>query len=583
MAATLTASQEAALRAAHEIRYPFARPANGRTPEITPPSGRVPGRSPVVTPPPPQHVPGPRTLARPPAWIRAHQRLGWGLTPTARTEFQALGPDDVTRWNAMVDQQLAWEQIDDSEVETRLSNGGYTTLAKTLPQLWADHVASNPDWSVRMRPAWEVQRSIVMRAVWSKRQLRERLITFWHDHFNVRVNDYDAGPLFVHYHRNVIRGNALGNFRTMLEAVARSTSMLFYLDNRSNTRSGPNENFARELLELHTFGAENYLGFMHPGEVPPCPEEPSLPIGYTDLDVYDTAACFTGWSVNSGTGGDGTFRYIDGNHDTGPKFVLGLYILPSQPPLKDGQDVMDRICRHPRVAKFICGKLIRHFAADDGIPQALVDSAAAVFLAQRAAPDQLRQVLAHILKSEFVRESWGEKRRRPAEVTVAALRAAGADWTLRFNSRGDEFMWRLGSTGHGPCDWASPNGYPDTARAWSGANSFVTGWRMLYWLTNTDEADLRLLQIVEISRAAVPQWTARALVEFWCGRLLGQLPPGNRLQTLIGLMAQNGNPDTYVIADDNTWRGADLRGHYNHARLRTMVAMILMSPEFYLR
>ena len=101
----------------------------------------------------------------------------------------------------------------------------------------------------------------------------------------------------------------MGNFRTMLEAMARSTSMMFFLDNRTNRRSGPNENFARDLLELHTFGAENYLGFVNPAAVPPCPEDPSYPIGYTDIDVYETAAAFTGWSVRTGSGGDGTFIY----------------------------------------------------------------------------------------------------------------------------------------------------------------------------------------------------------------------------------------------------------------------------------
>src|SRR3546814_12945358 len=88
----------------------------------------------------------------------------------------------------------------------------------------------------------------------------------------------------------------------MLEAVAQSTAMPYFLDNRSNTRAGPNENFARELMELHTFGSENYLGFMDPFQVPPCPEAPSYPIGYTDVDVYETAAAFTGRTVKDGHG-----------------------------------------------------------------------------------------------------------------------------------------------------------------------------------------------------------------------------------------------------------------------------------------
>src|SRR3546814_20675067 len=110
------------------------------------------------------------------------------------------------------------------------------------------------------------------------------------------ATDYSAGPVYVHYDRDVIRANAFGNFRTMLEAVAQSTAMLYFLDNRSNTRAGPNENFARELMALHTFGSENYLGFMVPFQFPPCPEDPPHPIGSTSAAVYETTAPVTGWT-----------------------------------------------------------------------------------------------------------------------------------------------------------------------------------------------------------------------------------------------------------------------------------------------
>src|SRR5690606_23844364 len=167
-----------------------------------------------------------------PAWVRAWSRLGYGIFPGARQAFDALGSSDVARYEALVEQQLAWEALDDSVLEARLSAGGYTTLGKSLTQLWTDHVLGNPAWEVRMRPAWESQRAWVMRAAFSRRQLQERMATFWHDHFHVTGSDYDVGPVFVHYSRDVIRPHALGNFRAMLEAVAGSTAMLYYLDNR---------------------------------------------------------------------------------------------------------------------------------------------------------------------------------------------------------------------------------------------------------------------------------------------------------------------------------------------------------------
>ena len=263
------------------------------------------------------------TMARPPFAVQALNNLSYGATATTIAEFNALGSTDRQRLANYVDWQLNWDAIDDSAVTNRLTAAGYTTLNKSLAQLWADHVVTDPEYSIRIRPANEVQRAAFVRAVYSRRQLREVLVNFWHDHFNVTASDFSAGPVYVHYDRDVIRANAKGNFRTMLEAVAQSTAMLYYLDNISNSRSGPNENFARELLELHTFGAENYLGFMDPFQVPPCPEDPAYPIGYTDIDVYETSAAFTGWSAKNGhwqfpTENDGTFVYRQSWHDAGP-------------------------------------------------------------------------------------------------------------------------------------------------------------------------------------------------------------------------------------------------------------------------
>lgn len=564
-------------RHGHDIRRLAMRP-----PPALPPPGNRPdeggqgrGQDPVLHLPPA------------PAWVRAWTRLGYGIFPGAKQAFDALGGNDVARYEAMVDQQLAWEAIDDSAVEARLASAGYSTLGKSLAQLWADHVASGPAWEVRMLPAWESQRAWMVRAAFSKRQLQERVTTFWHDHFHVTGSDYTGGPVFVAHSRDVIRANALGNFRAMLEGVATSTAMLYYLDNLSNMRSGPNENFARELLELHTFGTGNYLGFMNPSQVPPCPEDPSYPIGYTDIDVYEAAAAFTGWSVRNGhwqfpAENDGSFVYRAAWHDTGPKYVLGMFLPPEQPAMKDGRDVLDRIASHPRVARFICRKLVRHFAGD-AAPAALVESAAVLFRAHWQDADQLRIVLRHILRSPEVRDGRQNKRRRPSEVIAATLRASASPFTPRpAHGRSDDFMWRLGGTGHLPFDWPAPNGYPDRAEAWSGANSFGMTWRMLGWLTETNDDGTRLMPIVEDSRANVPTWTAANLVDYWCLRLLGGPPAPARLQMLRAFMGQ-GAPAGHVITDDNAWRGSDLKGHYNHDRLRSMVSLLLMSPEFAVR
>ena len=525
------------------------------------------------------------TLAKPSFAVRVLNNLSYGVTPTTLAEFNALGSTDAQRLANYVDWQLDWTSISDAAVDQRLAAAGYTTLNKTLQQLWAEHIVADPVYNIRMRPAWEVQRASYVRATHSRRQLREVLVNFWHAHFNVMATDFSAGPVFVHYDRDVIRANATGNFRTMLEAVAKSTSMLYYLDNLNNSRSGPNENYARELLELHTFGAENYMGFMDPFAVPPCPEDPSYPIGYTDIDVYETSAAFTGWSAKTGhwqfpTENDGTFSYHQSWHDAGPKFLLGMLIYPEQPALKDGQDVLDRLASHPRVAKFICKKLIRRFVSDTP-SQKLIDSAALIFRANWQNPKQIEITLRHILNSDDMFNSWGQKNRRPFEATVAAMRALGQDWTVRLDhDKSNELMWRVGPTGHTPYTWPAPNGYPDSAAAWSGSNSFAMTWKLLNWLTEASDASVPLSPILATTRTGVAQWTANNLVDFWSTRLLGYAIAPARRQTLVNFMAQNGDPATYVITDTDTWQASDLKRHYNQQRLRSMVSLILLSPEF---
>ena len=524
------------------------------------------------------------TLQRAPFAVRALNHLTFGATAVSITEFNALGANDTARLTAFVDQQLNTAGINDSALDNRLTNAGYTTLGKSLTQLWADHILPDPAYDIRMRPAWEAQRSTLVRAVYSKRQLHEVMVGFWHNHFNVMATDFDSGPVFMHYHRDVIRANAFGNFRTMLESVAQSTSMLYYLDNASNTRAGPNENFARELLELHTFGAENYLGFMDPFQVPPCPEDPTYPIGYTDVDVYETASAFTGWSVKDGhwqypTEDDGTFVYRQAWHDSGPKFVLGKFLNPEQPSMKDGRDILDRLASHPRVAKFICKKIIRRFVSDKP-DQALIDSAAAVFRANWQSPNQIVLTLRHILLSNAFINSWGMKNRRPFELIAATLRTLGSDWTPRIgDAKSDELFWRMGSTGNTPYEWPAPNGYPDVGVAWSGSNSYAMTWRVLNWVSETSDNNVPMAPILATTRTGVSSWTANNLVDFWCQRILGYAPPAARRQVLVTFMAQNGAA-TEVIADTDDWAANNTKAHYNQQRLRSMVALILMSPEF---
>lgn len=526
-------------------------------------------------------------LQRPSTALRIIGHLTFGYNRELFQFYSGLGSTAIQRWRNFVDYQLDWAAIDDSAMQSRLQAAGYVTLDKTLPQLWADHVAPNPAYAIRMRPANEIARGALARAVHSRRQLLEVLVLFWHDHFNVTISDYDAGPVYVHYDRDVIRPNATGNFRTLLEAMAKSTAMMYYLDNRTNRRNGPNENFARELMELHTLGARHYYGFMPQAEVPRSPMDPAYPDGYTDIDVYEVAKAFTGWTVANGGGSfpdrkDGTFLYWAPWHETAVKSALGIQLPANQADMKDGLDILDRLASHPTTATTVCEKLVRRFIGDRP-PPALVASAAAIFRQNWQHPKQIELTLRHILNSDDLFNSWGRKARRPFETIAAALRATGSDWTpVPEEKRSNDLFWLLGLAGHVPMDWPAPNGYPDVAMAWSGPNTHAMGWRNLHWLTEakTDSTAIPLLPILAASRSDVPTWTARALVEYWCRRLLGYLPAEARLQLLLAFLAQNGNPDTDVIADTDAWAGSDLKRHYNQQRLRATVALILSSPEF---
>ena len=513
------------------------------------------------------------TTDLPPVGVIALNRMAFGPRPGDLAAFQALGSTDGERLYAYIDQQLAPESIDDSELETRMTEAGFTTLTKSRAELWADHIVNDGgDYGYWTRPVREVERAAFVRAVHSKRQLVEVLADFWHNHFNVYAWGYPLYAMFVHYDRDVIRGNMLGNFRQMLEDVAKSACMLYYLDNYTNTRAGPNENWARELLELHTLGAENYYGVRRQSDVPK--DSNGWPMGYVDDDVYETTRCFTGWTVansDSGPGGNtGLFLYRDDWHDRFQKTVLGKFVPPDQEALKDGYDVLDRLAAHPGTGRYICRKLCRRLISDDP-PESIVQSAAELFTAQKDAPDQLKQVVRHILRSTEFRSTWGQKIKRPFEAAVSALRAADADFTIMLgDDDSDSFLYYYDRMGQPLFSWPTPDGYPDFKAAWHSTTPMVMRWRLFNWLIDLrDDADAFRLDVLSQTPAGVRSPTD--LADFWLNRILGRAASSTTRQQVIEFMAQGRNPDYDLPLDTDE----DVQD-----RLRSMVALILMSPEF---
>ncbi len=501
----------------------------------------------------------------------ALRRIGYGPRPGDLEAFEELGPDDTSRLEAFVEQQLHPEALDDSEVESRLVAGKFRALNKTFDQLWADHHVGpvggpQPGGPDRLLPYWETERSTFIRAIYSRRQLAAVMADFWHNHFNVFGADFWSAPVWVSYDRDVIRANLLGNFRRFLEEVAVSFPMMVFLDGFGNTVSGPNENFARELFELHGLGAENYLGVKRQEEVPE--DATGHPVGYVDDDVYETTRAFTGWGIDFVTG---KFQYFPERHDRFQKFILGRFVRSDQSALKDGRDVLDLIAGHPGTARFICRKLCRRFIADDP-PQRIVDEAAAVFLAQKDAPDQIRQVLRTILRSAEFRTTWGQRVKRPLEYIISCFRAVNAELSFElYHQPSEYFMALVGQSGHPLFRWPTPDGYPDTREKWLGSNAFVARWNMSNWLNEVKNWWDRSYQPFDPFVQMPPDvQTATDVVDFWTRRILGRpMAPAAR-QEVIEFMARGRDPGL-------VWRG--FTDEAVRERVWGTLALIMASPD----
>jgi len=504
--------------------------------------------------------------ALPPLGVITLNRAAFGPAPGDLEHFQSLGSTDAQRLEAWVDWQLQPDSISDTELESRIVQSQFQTLHKSLRQLWVEHVVPDPDFEVRMLPLIETQYATALRAVYSRRQLVEVLADFWHNHFNIFGWHFYSGPVFVHYDRDVIRANLLGNFRQMLEEMSASTAMLLYLDNVFNSGDGPNENFAREVLELHTLGEENYYGAIPADQVPLGND--GVPLGYVDEDLRELARCLTGWSISELLG---EFLYRDTWHDTGPKEVMGLSIPANQAQLKDYRDVMDRLASHPGTARFVCRKLCQRLLADDP-PESLVQAAADVFLDNRDQPDQLSRVTRTILLSDEFATTWGGKVRRPFELMMSSLRAMNPDIVLPTGVWFSQvFAYLMYTTGHYPFGWAPPTGYPDRKSDWLTTNALIGSWRFTNFMSGWEDEGYRPCRIVDATPGAAR--TAEELADFWIDRVFGRPLDASFRQEVVEFMAQGNPPDVDLNLDNEPVQ----------ERLRTMVGLLLTSPEFHWR
>lgn len=279
-----------------------------------------------------------------------------------------------------------------------------------------------------------LRQSAILRAVYSKCQLQERMVEFWTDHFNIYAFKGAGAQLKVVDDFGTIRKYALGRFRDLLGASARSAAMLGYLDNTQNRKGVPNENYARELMELHTLGVHG---------------------GYTQRDVEEVARCLSGWTAENHWH-RGRFRFDAAQHDDGIKTVLGR-TLPSGGGVSDGERVLDILAAHPSTAVHLSQKLCRHFLGDASAGQ--ISALAAVYL--RTQGDIKAMLRALLTETNLAAATPILK--RPFDYAVGALRVFGCD-----TDGGAGVQGHLARMGQPLFAWPMPDGFPDKTSAWTG-------------------------------------------------------------------------------------------------------------------
>ena len=439
----------------------------------------------------------------------------------------------------------------------------------------------------------ELQHAKLVRAVHSEHQLEEVLVDFWFNHFNVDARKQAVAATLVSYEQDTIRPHVFGSFRELLGATAKSGAMMVYLDNaRSSkeqelrpaqqraaaqlradttgmsmeeavaaapTRRGLNENYGRELLELHTLGLDG---------------------GYTQKDVQEVARAFTGWTVEPRTG---EFVFRLQMHDTRPKNILGIE-LRSGGGMDDGEKVLDLLATHPATARHLAFKLAQRFVHDTP-PEALVTRVADAFLTTKG---DLRATYEALFFSAefFAPENLRVKTKSPFEFLASSLRASGAEFTdannllrgrvsvraIEANAAlgrgGDRFaslprktaMLHLVEMGQSLYAWGPPTGFPEDSSTWVSAGALVSRLNFALALTAGQVADARL-DVRPLLGEANPD-KPEAVVDALSDALLGAPPSANTRRVLLAQAAPSVAGETPV------------------PDVTKILALLLGSPEF---
>jgi uncharacterized protein (DUF1800 family) len=377
----------------------------------------------------------PNPLVRDPI-LHLLRRTTFGPTPSTVEQARKMGID------AWLETQLQPAAMDDAVCDGMLA--AFPTVKMSTPEI---HTAVKNEAYTAMT---ELGQATIGRQIWSNRQLYEVMVDFWANHFNI-TNPFDGGwDTRSVFDRDVIRVHALGRFSELLAATARSPAMLRYLNNDLSDKKAVNENYGRELLELHTVAIDS---------------------GYTETDVRNSAYLMTGRTVSNGL-----YQYNAKKHWTGPVRILDFSHANASAAGGEqvGEQYLTYLATHPATANHLARKLAVRFVCDSP-PQALLDRLAKSYLDNGTAIVPVLQTLFRSL------EFWiatGLKTRRPLENVVATARVLGVAPGADVATAMDSLHFQVGSLGHAPMAWAEPDGYPDVAVAWSSAAGMLGVWNM---------------------------------------------------------------------------------------------------------
>ncbi|BCJ40189.1 hypothetical protein GCM10010168_30470 [Actinoplanes ianthinogenes] len=453
------------------------------------------------------------------------RRATFGATPATLAEARKLG---AAQW---LDRQLNPRKIDDTACDQ---------LLKRLPQAHATPAAVRAALPKDSYDGFrQLGQAIIARAAWSERQLFETVAGFWANHLHVAAPSSGVWDTRGDYDAQVIRKHTFGRFADMLKDAARHPAMLTYLDQRSSAKAHPNENYARELMELHTVG-----------------------LAYDESDVRDAARLLTGMTVSKA----GNYVYDASRHATGPVDILGFR---HANPAADGESValafLDHLAKHPKTAELLARKLCVRFVADEP-PAALVTRLAKVYLDNGTA---IVPVLRALFTSAEFAAAAGQKVRTPFEDLVAAVRALGLkpekDGTKGLSSLYDILV----AAGNAPLRWAPPNGFPDAAAVWASPSAFLMRCNLHLNLA-AGWYPKQLTRPADLLKSLVPALPATygELVDALATRLIGARLPAAHTAAVLSVA---GKLPTSAV-DKN------VAGHAPY-----LIALVLDAPSFQLR